>query len=122
MSEFRQVWHGSTDLGYMLGVITGWHVGCQNHRESVAAVAHCENKGWVGRRLHYFPDGDDPVPAFEITDEGLAQMSKWGRNTKDAEQMRLWYRNKAAEISKASQDATISEASSPPEQSLPTAS
>lgn len=96
MVEFRQVWHGSVDLGALLSEIGGWHVGCQNHEETAEAVALCEAKGWIGRRVHYAPVFPDGVAAFEITETGLKQLEAWGRDAKKVAEVRKWYRDNSA--------------------------
>jgi hypothetical protein len=96
MGEFRQVWHGSTDLGWMLRSIGGWHIGCQLHDEHASAVLLAEQKGWIGRRMHYAPASDEGVAAFEITDKGIEQLREWGRDADGAQATRQWYRDNTA--------------------------
>jgi hypothetical protein len=96
MGEFRQVWHGYTDLGYMLSEITGWMVKCPNHNEHKSAVILAEENGWVGRRTHYAPAFPEGVEAFEITDAGIAKLNDWGRSGDAAKKTRQWYRDNAS--------------------------
>jgi hypothetical protein len=96
MGELRQVWHDSTDLGYMLGVITGWMVTCPNHEAALDSVQLAEDKGWVGRRTHYAPAFPEGIEAFEVTDAGIDQMKAWGRDGEAARRMRQWYRDNAS--------------------------
>lgn len=93
-----QFWIGSTDLGFMLSQIGGWHVGCYNHREAAAAVDYAIERKLVTTRTHYAPAIPEGSEAFELTEAGVAECRRlWGDRLADqALETRKWYRDHTA--------------------------
>jgi hypothetical protein len=94
-----QYWVGSTDVNFMLTQIGGWAVGCYNDQEAHQAVACAIDRGWVGNRTHYCPDGV-VWPAYELTDAGLEKVKAlYGQSAYDAQcKKRQWYRYRVPKV------------------------
>lgn len=91
-----QLWIGSTDVGFMLTEIGGWHVGCVSHCEATEAVDYARNCGYVTIRMHYAPAIPEGVEAFEVTDAGIAELRRLrgDKAAEDALMVRGWYRER----------------------------
>lgn len=95
-----QFWIGSTDVNGMLTEIGGWAVGCYNDQYARAAVDYAIERGWVGERTHYTPNGET-WPAYELTDAGLDEVGKRSGDASRQEQIkkRQWYRDRVPVVS-----------------------
>jgi len=95
---YRQVWIGDgpngtpTDMAGFLRDIVGWQVGCENAERYWAAVNEAKRWGWIGERVHHYPNPDwEPTPAYCLTEAGFEQLAKIGGDVAGARAAHAWY-------------------------------